>query len=85
MVNAEHWHKRPTYADIVKEVANDFPVKLPERVALHFYDSFAMAKFGEMQAGVTTLKMKAIQLVMGPWYRRHQREVFRSENCLNMS
>ena len=52
MVNAEHWHKRPTYADIVKEAANNFLDKLPERAALHFYDSFAMTKFREMQAGV---------------------------------
>ena len=52
MVNTELWHKRPTYADIVKEVANEFPVKLPERAALHFYDSFAMTKFREMQAGI---------------------------------
>ena len=52
MLNTEHWHKRPTYADIVKAVTHDFPVKLPERVALHFYDSFAMTKFREMQAGI---------------------------------
>ena len=36
-----HWKKRPTYEEIIKDLEKDYKVKLPDRVALNFYDSFA--------------------------------------------
>ena len=36
-----HWTKRPTYAEIVADLEKDYKVKLPNRVALNFYDAFA--------------------------------------------
>ena len=35
------WVKRPTYEEIVRDLEKDYKVKLPDRVALKFYDSFA--------------------------------------------
>ena len=43
------WEKVPTYEEVLKTVDKDFKVKLPDRTALSFYDSFAMGQFREMQ------------------------------------
>ena len=43
------WSKRPTYEEILRDMETDYKVKLPDRVALQFYDSFAMTHFREMQ------------------------------------
>ena len=43
------WSKRPTYEEILRGMDKDYKVRLPDRVALHFYDSFAMTQFREMQ------------------------------------
>ena len=43
------WTKRPTYEEVVKTLDTDFKVKLPDRTAVSFYDSFAMGQFREMQ------------------------------------
>ena len=47
-----HWTKRPTYEEILRDLENDYKVKLPDRVALSFYDSFAHAQFQQMQQSV---------------------------------
>ena len=47
-----HWVKRPTYEEVVKYIEKDYKVKLPNRVALHFHDSFAMAQFREQQQAI---------------------------------
>ena len=43
------WSKRPTYEAILRDMNKDYKVRLPDRVALQFYDSFAMTQFREMQ------------------------------------
>ena len=43
------WTKRPTYEEILRDMNKDYKVRLPDRVALQFYDSFAMTQFREMQ------------------------------------
>ena len=43
------WSKRPTYEEILRGMETDYKVKLPDRVALQFYDSFAMPQFREMR------------------------------------
>ena len=48
-----HWTKRPTYEEIVADLNKDYKVKLPDRVALNFYDSFAHTQFQQMQQSVT--------------------------------
>ena len=48
-VNQALWVKRPTYEEILCDMETDYKVKLPDRVALQFYDSFAMTHFREMQ------------------------------------
>ena len=47
-----HWTKRPTYEEILQDLEKDYKVKLPDRVALSFYDSFAHAQFQQMQQSV---------------------------------
>ena len=47
------WSKVPTYEEVLKTVDKDFKVKLPDRTALSFYDSFAMGQFREMQQQIT--------------------------------
>ena len=47
-----HWTKRPTYEEILRDLEKDYKVKLPDRVALSFYDSFAHAQFQQMQQSV---------------------------------
>ena len=47
--NQALWSKRPTYGEILRYMETDYNVKLPNRVALQFYDSFAMTHFREMQ------------------------------------
>ena len=47
-----HWVKRPTYEEVAKEIEKDYKVKLPNRVALHFHDSFALAQFREQQQAI---------------------------------
>ena len=49
-----HWTKRPTYEEIVRDLEKDYKVKLPDRVALSFYDSFAHAQFQQMQNQIST-------------------------------
>ena len=48
-VNQAVWSKRPTYEEILRDMETDYKVKLPDRVALQFYDSFAMTQFRELQ------------------------------------
>ena len=48
-INQAVWSKRPTYEEILRDMEKDFKVRLPDRVALQFYDSFAMTKFRELQ------------------------------------
>ena len=43
------WSNRPTYEEILRDMETDYKVRLPDRVALQFYDSFAMTQFREMQ------------------------------------
>ena len=43
------WSRRPTYDEIPRDMEPDYKVRLPDRVALQFYDSFAMTQFREMQ------------------------------------
>ena len=43
------WVKRPTYEEIVRDLEKDYKVKLPDRAALNFYDSFAHTQFQAMQ------------------------------------
>merc|ERR1711978_555307 len=48
-INQAVWGNRPTYEEILRDLEKDYKVKLPDRVALQFYDSFAMTKFRELQ------------------------------------
>ena len=43
------WTKRPTYEEVLGEIEKDYVRKLPNRMALQFYDSFAMTQFREQQ------------------------------------
>ena len=49
------WFKVPKYEDVVKAIEKDYKVKLPERTALQFWDSFALSQYrdqvAELQAG----------------------------------
>ena len=38
------WSKRPTYEEILRDMDKDYRVRLPDRVALQFYDSFATTR-----------------------------------------
>ena len=49
-----HWTKRPTYEEILADLDKDYKVKLPDRVAVNFYDSFAHAQFQQMQSQIST-------------------------------
>ena len=53
------WSKRPTYEEVLGEIEKDYARKLPERVALMFYDSFAMTQFREQQAAINTHQANA--------------------------
>ena len=48
------WVKRPTYEEIVRDLEKDYKVKLPDRAALNFYDSFAHTQFQQMQSQIST-------------------------------
>ena len=48
------WEKKPTYEEIVRDLEKDYKVKLPDRVALNFYDSFAHTQFQQMQQSIST-------------------------------
>ena len=48
-INQAVWSKRPTYEEILRDMEKEYKVRLPDRNALQFYDSFAMTKFREMQ------------------------------------
>ena len=52
-INQAVWTKRPTYEEILRDMEKDYKVSLPDRVALQFYDSFAMTKFRELQEATT--------------------------------
>ena len=52
-INQALWTKHPTYEEILRDMEKDYKVSLPDRVALQFYDSFAMTKFREMQEATT--------------------------------
>ena len=47
------WSKRPTYEEVLETLDTDYKVKLPDRSAVSFYDSFAMGQFREMQQQIT--------------------------------
>ena len=49
-----HWTKRPTYEEILRDIEKDYKVKLPDLVALNFYDSFAHTQFQQMQHNIST-------------------------------
>ena len=46
------WPKAPKYEDVVRAIEKDYKVKLPERTALTFWDSFAMSHYRDMVAGL---------------------------------
>ena len=46
------WTKRPTYEKVLGQLEKDYVVKLPDRVAINFYDSFTMGQFREQQAAL---------------------------------
>ena len=48
------WEKKPTYEEIIRDLEKDYKVKLPDRVALNFYDSFAHTQFQQMQQSIST-------------------------------
>ena len=41
------WYTVPKYEDVVKAIQKDYKVKLPERTALQFWDSFACSQLRE--------------------------------------
>ena len=43
--NQAVWSKRPTYEVILRDMDKDYKVRLPDRVALQLYDSFAVTQF----------------------------------------
>ena len=45
--------KKPTYEEVLQQLEKDYKIKLPNRVALQFYDSFAMSKFRDQQQMIT--------------------------------
>ena len=49
-----HWKKRQTYEEILRDIEKGYKVKLPDRVALNFYDSFAHTQFQQMQHNIST-------------------------------
>ena len=49
-----HWTKRPTYEEILADLDKDYKVKLPDRVAVNFYDPFAHTQFQQMQSQIST-------------------------------
>ena len=59
MVNLATWSKRPTYEEILRDIDKDYKVKLPDRTAVHFYDSFAMSEFRNMQQEIEGSKIQA--------------------------
>ena len=52
-INQAVWTNRPTHEEILRDLEKDYKVSLPDRVALDFYDSFAMTKFRELQEATT--------------------------------
>ena len=48
-----HWTKRPTYEEILRDLEKGYKVKLPDRVALNFYDSFAHTQFQQIQHNIS--------------------------------
>ena len=59
MVNTVEWSKRPTYEQILRDIDTDYKVKLPDRTAVQFYDSFAMSEFRNMQQEIEGSKIQA--------------------------
>ena len=59
MVNTVEWSKRPTYEQILRDIDTDYKVKLPDRTAVQFYDSFAMSEFRNMQQEIGGSKIQA--------------------------
>ena len=59
------WYKRPKYEDVVKAIERDYKVKLPERTALQFWDSFALSQYrdqvAELQGG------RRLAMTTRPW------------------
>ena len=49
-----NWTKIPTYEEIKQDLGRDYKVKLPDRVALNFYDSFAHTQFQQMHHDIST-------------------------------
>ena len=44
------WYTVPKYEDVVKAIEKDYKVKLPERTALQFWDSFAFSQYKDQVA-----------------------------------
>ena len=59
------WVKRPTYEEIVRDLEKDYKVKLPDRAALNFYDSFAHTQFQQMQQSITAPLANKTLMVLG--------------------
>ena len=55
------WTKRPTYEEVLGQIEKDYVRTLPDRVALMFYDSFAMTQFREQQAAINAHAANADQ------------------------
>ena len=66
-INQAVWSKRPTYEEILRDLEKDYKVKLPDRVALQFYDSFAMTKFRELQQATNESEVQKDEHRRGPW------------------
>ena len=47
------WTKRPTYEEVLDQLEKDYVVKLPNRVALDLYDSFAATQCREQQQALS--------------------------------
>ena len=50
------WEKKPTYEEIIRDLEKDYKVKLPDRVALNFYDSFARTQFQQVQQSISAIQ-----------------------------
>ena len=49
-----HWKKRQSYEEILRDIEKDYKVKLPDRVALNFYGSFAHTQLQQVHHDIST-------------------------------
>ena len=49
-----HWTKGPTHEEMLADLDKYYKVKLPNRVAINFYDPFAHTQFQHMQSQIST-------------------------------